>query len=75
MSISSETLSWLSCRLYFSSVSHLPAAVRLWWTNLDRHSQQTVDKFTCNYVSPLLIQQELAAVNSSQVKYENMTVR
>jgi hypothetical protein len=57
-----DELRHLSCAVYMSVLETLPAAVRQWWTGLDKRSSDVVDRFTTRYVSPILCTTEMAAV-------------
>ncbi|KAK8730798.1 hypothetical protein OTU49_007938, partial [Cherax quadricarinatus] len=71
----SQLLAHQACKVYYECVSRIPAAVRQWFISLDRHFQPVVDGFTTTYVSPLLINQEMSAINNSSTKFDNMTVK
>ncbi|XP_076063145.1 E3 ubiquitin-protein ligase listerin [Oratosquilla oratoria] len=75
VAVTSDLIAWLACRVYYACVRVVPAAVRLWWNNLDRKAQQLVDKFTMAYVSPQLIMEEITAVGNSTTKFNNMTIK
>ncbi|XP_069954752.1 E3 ubiquitin-protein ligase listerin isoform X2 [Cherax quadricarinatus] len=70
----SQLLAHQACKVYYECVSRIPAAVRQWFISLDRHFQPVVDGFTTTYVSPLLINQEMSAINNSSTKFDNMTM-
>ncbi|KAG7163687.1 E3 ubiquitin-protein ligase listerin-like, partial [Homarus americanus] len=72
--VTSRMVAHLACKVYYDCVSRIPAAVRQWFISLDRQRQPIVDAFTTTYVSPILINQEMSAINKSSVKFDNMTM-
>ncbi|KAK3872906.1 hypothetical protein Pcinc_022045 [Petrolisthes cinctipes] len=71
----SQQVSQLACKVYFECLRCIPAAVRHWFSSLDRQRQLFIDNFTALYVSPLLIAEEMAGINSSTIKFSNMAIR
>ncbi|KAM9788487.1 E3 ubiquitin-protein ligase listerin [Neosynchiropus ocellatus] len=65
----------LACSVYYSTVQHLPAMVRLWWNSQEKRVSAAVDKFTMKHVSPVLSGQEISSVHTSTQMFENMTVK
>ena len=69
-------LQHIACTVYYGAVQTFPAALRQWYSALDRRTKSTVDRYTAKHVSPLLCAQELAQVQScGPAKLENMVVK
>lgn len=65
----------LACQVYYSAVCGVPALVRQWFLALERPCMVCVDAFTATFVSPVLIQQEMAAISASSAGLDNMTIK
>ncbi|XP_045135488.1 E3 ubiquitin-protein ligase listerin-like [Portunus trituberculatus] len=65
----------LACQVYYSALSGVPALVRQWFLGLERPCMVCVDTFTATFVSPVLIQQEMAAISTSSAALDNMTIK
>ncbi|KDO23636.1 hypothetical protein SPRG_11082 [Saprolegnia parasitica CBS 223.65] len=76
----SDRLSPLAAALFYRTVLKLPTMVRLWWNDeCSRSARSWVAKFCEENISPLLLQEEIAAIHASSEKDlwdpEEMTVR
>lgn len=66
--------------LYYQSFQFLGSYVQLWYNNIrDLHQKQQINKFSTNYISPLLVTKMLDEVELSKNKLtsmdDNLTVR
>eukprot|EP00744_Colponema_vietnamica_P004638 GILI01006889.1.p1 GENE.GILI01006889.1~~GILI01006889.1.p1 ORF type:complete len:999 (+),score=272.62 GILI01006889.1:314-2998(+) len=48
--------------VFYRAIRLLPAAVRAWWSDADRHRASKVDKFTEKVVTPLLVRLEFQTI-------------
>jgi len=71
----SVELQHLACQVYFKAVKKLPAMVRQWWNNQDKHMLALVERITSKYVSVILTIEELQSVQNSVKNFDTMTVR
>jgi len=56
---------WLFIHIYYLSLRYAPSLVKSWWLECkNRATVQTVEAFTKNHMSPLLVEMELSAVAS-----------
>ena len=69
-----DELRHLSCAVYMLTLETLPAAVRQWWTDLDKRSSDVVDRFTSRFVSPILCTAEFGNVQKRD-EIDGMKVR
>ncbi|CAG0887601.1 unnamed protein product [Darwinula stevensoni] len=72
---SSEELQHLACQVYLLAMQILPAFVRSWYSELDKSLASSVDQFTAKYVSPILCEDEIQAVQGAEKSFVNMTVK
>lgn len=63
--------------LYAECLRTVPAVVRKWWHASNNRKAQLVEKVTQNYVSPIICQQDLAALTNRKEKdgKDNMHIR
>eukprot|EP00096_Caligus_rogercresseyi_P013909 TRINITY_DN6482_c0_g1_i1.p1 TRINITY_DN6482_c0_g1~~TRINITY_DN6482_c0_g1_i1.p1 ORF type:complete len:629 (-),score=166.11 TRINITY_DN6482_c0_g1_i1:128-1747(-) len=64
----------IAFNIYHDLLKFLPAMFRHWWNNSDHRISQIVEKFTIQFVSPLLWAKESKNIISSQTTFQNMTV-
>ncbi|ODQ67826.1 hypothetical protein NADFUDRAFT_80975 [Nadsonia fulvescens var. elongata DSM 6958] len=71
----------LVINVYYNSLRHTGSIAKNWFISLRRHSTIIIEQFTERYVSPLVINQELNAVQtaldskSSSINDENMSIK
>jgi hypothetical protein len=65
----------LSCHVYFRCLQQLPALVRQWYSSADKKTSLAVEMFTSQFISPLIAQQELTAIQECNYKSDNMQIR
>ena len=64
----------MACQVYLLAMQILPAFVRSWYSELDKSLASSVDQFTAKYVSPILCEEEIQAVQGAEKSFVNMTV-
>ncbi|XP_055373433.1 E3 ubiquitin-protein ligase listerin [Condylostylus longicornis] len=62
-----------ACYMYTQMLRNLPVLVRKWWNSAHSRQKNFVDKLTTNYVSNLIWQEDLQAINKTE-KQENMQI-
>lgn len=71
-------MQFLLLHLYYQAFQFLGSRVQAWFNGLrDRQHKQQIEKFSINYVSPLLIARifEDVALQKSRLKDDNMTIK
>lgn len=71
---------FLLVHLYYLSFQHLGSQVQFWFNSIrDKQLKQQIEKFSVNYVSPLIVTKILEEVSSSKDKLtgkeENLTIK
>lgn len=71
---------FLLLHLYYLSAKYLASSVQFWFKAIrDRQLKSRIDKFTVNYVSPILINKILQEVTKAkpdfEKRYDNMTLK
>ncbi|XP_065176017.1 E3 ubiquitin-protein ligase listerin-like isoform X1 [Sycon ciliatum] len=73
------TLWWnipeMACSLYLSAMQQVPVLVRQWWNTVDRGFYQMVEKFSTQHISPIILEQEMKALQLNVQPLENMEIR
>ncbi|XP_064628174.1 E3 ubiquitin-protein ligase listerin-like [Lineus longissimus] len=72
---SSREVKHVACFVYHTALQELPALVRQWVNDRDKKTASVVDSFTTKFVSPVLISQEMASLQTKERKFNNMTVK
>lgn len=73
--IPAEFLAEVACHLYFEVLRAFPALIRQWWRNQNRKLAGNVERFTAQYMSNILIEEELKGViEASAKKMQNFKV-
>eukprot|EP01087_Luapelamoeba_hula_P013884 TRINITY_DN4004_c0_g1_i5.p1 TRINITY_DN4004_c0_g1~~TRINITY_DN4004_c0_g1_i5.p1 ORF type:complete len:859 (+),score=105.27 TRINITY_DN4004_c0_g1_i5:1211-3787(+) len=71
-----RTIQCYITHLYLRALAAAPVLVRLWWADeCDRSTAALVEKYTTAFVSPILADNELAAVSTYEATDENFKVR
>ena len=66
----------LCSHVYYRILKATPTLARLWWNDLSRKMYLLVEKHTCKYFSPVLIEQEMIAVKESKTeKLDGLVVK
>ncbi|KAK2159778.1 hypothetical protein LSH36_146g00025 [Paralvinella palmiformis] len=65
----------MSCAVYFHALQDLPALIRHWYNSIDKRMSMIANRYTTKYVSPVLCNLEIRAVQDANVKLDNMTIK
>lgn len=76
VSTSDEWIGAYAAHLYLRLLQAFPALVRLWWTDdCDRQTAALMEKYTMLLMSPILIENELAAIANYKSEAGNFQVK
>ncbi|XP_067010319.2 E3 ubiquitin-protein ligase listerin [Anabrus simplex] len=64
-----------ACWVFHCALRRLPAVVRQWWGDTKPKVNTVVQRVTYHYVSPLLCQNELSAIQTNNTKLKNMEIK
>jgi len=67
----------LSAHLYWKALKNISSLVRIWWNELkNRQLSLSIEQYTKNYITPLLVSNEMnSVISTDRSHYENLVIK